>query len=272
MPSGFPDFEEPPVVEVSLGIQFDSLPLTTPEIGLLSRKFEDWLPKIDEKPPLDTATELFGVKPKPRTRELVLRDEPIASRVWFSDETRSELVQVQPNRFHFNWLKGDKEAPYPRYGSVEKKFLKALGLFEAFLRDQSLDGPVINQCEVVYVNHILPAEGIWTDHSESAKVISLLSNAESEFLPALENVQVAAKYLIQGSGEDPVGRLHITLTPRFFFSDGSPLLWLQLTARGVPLGEGTEGCKAFFRLGREWIVKGFVDITSKAMHKHWKER
>jgi hypothetical protein len=49
---------------------------------------------------------------------------------------------------------------------------------------------------------------------------------------------------------------------------------MNLTARGVPLrakGETEmEGAFAFFLLGREWIVKGFRDLTTDSMHKAWR--
>lgn len=64
----------------------------------------------------------------------------------------------------------------------------------------------------------------------------------------------------------------MVVEPRFLVQDDRPLLLLQLTARGAPIGEGLEGAREFFDLGREWIVKGFVDVTSPEMHGKWGRR
>jgi hypothetical protein len=48
---------------------------------------------------------------------------------------------------------------------------------------------------------------------------------------------------------------------------------MTLTARGFPIRvaetSDIEAAFAFFDLGREWIVKGFKDLTTPAMHKVW---
>ena len=68
---------------------------------------------------------------------------------------------------------------------------------------------------------------------------------------------------------EPIGRLHATLQPAWKKIDNSPILVLNMTARGVPLGKGIDGAFSFFDLGREWIVKGFAEITTPEMQRTW---
>jgi hypothetical protein len=125
---------------------------------------------------------------------------------------------------------------------------------------------------VTYVNHILPADGIWESHGEAGRAVSLVTASPYAFLPVPEDVRGAARFVIADVGGAPVGRLHVLLEPRWFVKDDQPLLLLQLTARGAPLGEDLEGARAFFRLARAWIVNGFVDATTPEMHQVWGRR
>ena len=48
-----------------------------------------------------------------------------------------------------------------------------------------------------------------------------------------------------------------------------PIFVLNLTARGEPLGDGVNGAFAFLELARDWIVKGFDELTRPEMHRVW---
>src|SRR5262249_39271969 len=126
-----------------------------------------------------------------------------------------------------------------------------------------------NQCEVTYVNHIEPS-GVWERHGEVGKVFIMCSRlASASFLPEPEDVALRMRFIIQDQKGRPIGRLHAVVQPAWKKSDNSPILGLHLTARGAPIGEGIEGAFAFFDIGRQWIVKGFADLTTAEMHKLW---
>ncbi|MCH7839452.1 MAG: hypothetical protein IID38_04355, partial [Planctomycetes bacterium] len=77
MDKPLPDFSDPPVVEVALSVQFDSLKkLRTPQLGLLWREFRDRFPVTEEHAPLDAVVERFGA---PRVRKGVARIEMLKS-------------------------------------------------------------------------------------------------------------------------------------------------------------------------------------------------
>src|SRR4030042_1345777 len=90
-----PDFVSPPVVEVALSVQFESLgKLRTPQLGSLWQEFRDRFPVTEEPPPLDAVVERFGA---PRVRKGVARIEMLESpptpRCWFLNEAGTELIQ-----------------------------------------------------------------------------------------------------------------------------------------------------------------------------------
>jgi hypothetical protein len=78
------------------------------------------------------------------------------------------------------------------------------------------------------------------------------------------------RYQITTNDKKPVGRLHVSIQPGWRKPDNAPLFVLELTARGAPVGASIEGAGLFFDVGHEWIVRGFKDITTSAMHNAWR--
>lgn len=269
MGAGLPDFSDPPVVEVALGVQFEPLELRSAHIGLWWQKIRDRFPRIEEQAPLDPAIERFGV---PRARVAKLRFEmttkPPVPRSWFLNEEGTELIQLQPDRFVHNWRKDGKDTPYPRYERVRDTFEKELREFEAFLGAEGLGRVVANQCEVTYVNHVMAGRG-WDHLGQLDMLLRLFARPEpSAFLPAPEEARVSAHYVIPGA-HGPIGRLHIAAEPAYRTEDDQPMYVLKLIARGEPEGEGIDGVLAFLDVGREWVVRGFADVTTAQMHNLW---
>jgi uncharacterized protein (TIGR04255 family) len=271
----FPDFDAPPVTEVVLGVQFDAIKgLRTPQIGALWQEFKDRLPITEEHPPLDTVIERFGAGRKPMGAvQLQMLDALPTPRCWFLNETGTELIQVQPDRFIRNWRKvGDGDA-YPHYDTrLRQAFMDDFGRFAAFVDRERLGELVPNQCEVSYVNLIEPGE-VWREHGEADKVLTVLCQRYSDgFLGKPEDMRTALRFVLHDSAGEAIGRLHVSLDPVYRLKDEAPMLRLNLTARGRPIGPEIDGIMGFLDLGREWVVRGFASITTTEMHKAWRRR
>lgn len=269
-----PDFSDPPVVEVALSVQFDSLiKLRTPQLGLLWREFRDRFPITEEHAPLDAVVERFGAR---RVRKGVARIEilesPPTPRCWFLDEAGTELIQVQHDRFVHNWRKAGTEAEYPRYEHIRSTFEQELRRFDEFLAREQIGEFTPNQCEVTYVNHIVGGKG-WQAHGDLGNVITVFQRSFSdEFLEVPEDTGLRMRFLIPDEKGQPIGRLHAVLDSGYRNSDNQPIFNLNLTARGAPLGGGINGVLGFLDLGREWVVRGFASMTTPTMHKKWGRR
>lgn len=265
-----PGFKRPPVNEVALSVQFSPLSgMTVARFGALWERYDPPFSKTEDKPPLPAVIETFEPN-RPQKLKLELVTELQPPRCWFTNDQESELIQVQSDRFAFNWRKGAPPAEYPRYEQVRKGFEKYFGMFQDYVRDKNL-GPIVpTQCEVTYVNE-LPVGVGWSKHRELENVLALWAGRYSdEFLgDAAEDSQVRGRYIIRAPDGRPLGRLHYNLEPRVRVTDGSQLFHFILTARGAPLGEGTSGILAFLDLGREYVVRGFTSMTTKHMHEIW---
>jgi hypothetical protein len=268
-PVNLPDFRKPPVRETVLSLQFEPIEeMTAAHVGLLWQRFRKRLPFVEEHPPLPAVVEKFGLLVAPEV-EVTIGEKPPVPRMWFLNTDKTELIQVQVDRFIRNWRKVQGEEIYPRYEKIRARFADEVAAFQQFLADERFPGLSITQCEVTYINHIEPA-GIWEHHGQIGRVLkSWLDLPGFAFLPAAEDGAVRLRFLIPGDGGTPVGRLHLSLQPARKKEDNSLIFSMNLTARGAPLAPNIDGAFAFFDLGREWIVRGFADLTTPEMHRAW---
>lgn len=264
-----PDFTDPPVTEVVLSVQFEPIKdLRSPVVGQLWAKFRDRFPRVEEHEPIEPSIETFGERARvPAVRVQVLDGLP-SPRLFFLNQSGSELIQVQKDRFSHNWRKQGQGDGYPRYERILDNFRQELGVFEHFLQEEKLGQLTPTQGEVHYVNQIVPA-AVWTRHGEVGDVLELFSpHGSDDFLPEPEDVRMGIRYVLRDPDGTPQGRLHLVAEPGYA-PDGSAMILLRLTARGRPLSADVDGILRFFDLGRQWIVRGFACATTPQMHQVW---
>lgn len=260
-----PSFRRPPVVEVAIAAQFDGIPgLTGPHMGLLWQRFRGAFPTLQAHPALDPRFERSGPE---LGKKLTFALETVPTpRVWFIGSNEEHLVQVQQDRFVFNW-RSIHGQDYPRYEHVKASFEKHFGLFREYLAEEQLGEPRLNQWELTYVNRIPAGDG-WHRHGELGLVVPLLDpSTEGGFLPEPEDIALRVRYRISPE-EEVVSRLYVEATPGFD-ATGMPVVRLSLTARGGLERGADRLLGSRLDVGREWIVRGFAEVTSKTMHRHW---
>ncbi|MCH8270486.1 MAG: TIGR04255 family protein, partial [Planctomycetes bacterium] len=123
-PETLPEFDDPPVVEVALSVQFESLEITPAHLGLIALAMrENGYNRIELKPPLSQVFEYFGPPPPPESK-VTFEIGPPPPRHWFVNDDSSELVQLQQDRLIQNWRKVPGSKPYPRFETIRPKFEK----------------------------------------------------------------------------------------------------------------------------------------------------
>ena len=254
----FPDFNNPPVIEVVCGVHFKSINnLLAPHFGLLWEKFKTDYPSCQEVAPLAPVIEQFEEE---RKIGLDFQEVPPLPRIWFIHKSDNGIIQVQRDRFLHNWRKVQPEDEYPRYPKVIELFKSMLSQFESFLHENKFEKLVPLQYEMTYINHIWEGEG-WSNLLEIGKVLpdhSFRQNSK-RFLPEPERLNWGTSFLLP----DKAGRMHVTIRNGKRRDDGKPMIVLDLTVRGI----GKEGMEAWFDLAREWIVCGFADLTGDEIQK-----
>ena len=261
------DFDKPPVVETVLSAQFDRLHLMhMVHLGLFWNRVRDRFPDSEEKPVLTPVTERF---PDPLLAGARVRFEaveiPEVPRLWLLDRTRSEMIQIQSDRFIKNWRKQAETDPYPHYEPVIKPaFERDFGAFTEFIVGERLGELKVNQCEVTYVNHIVSGDG-WEHFGDVHRLFTCWN--DSTALPTPGDLAAHLRFVIPDENGRPIGRLHIDIQPAFQATDNRPMYVVNLTARGQ-YGSGIE----FFDIGRQWVVKSFEQLTTQHMHVIWGKR
>lgn len=268
----YPKYHHPPVAEVVMSVQFD--PLTALAPVHLGRWWTDErrarYPVMEERPPLEQTREEFAV---PNTTGLVfnfkLLGSPPTPAIWFLTRDRTELLQVQRDRFSRNWTRQSSEADYPSYDALWPAFEEEFVAFTEFLAGEGIGEPIVEQCELTYVNPIGPGPE-WDRHGQLSKLLVPWSEDQTEpaFLPEPEDVQATIRYRIPGPDGEPAGRLYVTAQP-VWSAGPEPRILLTLSARGRPFGPGIEGVQAFLETGHEWIVRGFSALTTTPMQNRW---
>jgi uncharacterized protein (TIGR04255 family) len=265
-----PDYAKPPIVEVVFAASFAGSPLSTFDIVRFGIEcFGDEFPVRTEQPPVQMPLETFD-----RTSQLLAPSFALLTgappiRLWFQSEDRSRLVQIQRDWLACNWKRGEPEDQYPRYPSNRDFFIDTWRKLEEFVKEKGLPVPVASQCELSYINQIVP-EGIWDNLGQVDRIVRSVTRA-GEYLPEPEDIQTANRYRIKRDGKD-IGRLYVAGTPVVNQGDPTEKFQLQLVARGAPLGEGEAGMLDFFDLAHEWIVNGFAAVTTEAAQNELWER
>ena len=192
------------------------------------------------------------------------------SRYWFVTNDDAEVVQVQPDRFAFNWRReptpGVTVGEYPRYAYIRERFVHLLAEFEGVVRQQGAPFRA-NWCEIVYVNQI-PAITSEQGRRPLSSILRVVRDVPLHGLPDPEDTAIAQRHVLVRD-DQPFGRFHINANAAFKLPALEPIYVLTLTARGTTSGATEDGVLAFMDYGRDLIVHAFRDVTTEQMHAEW---
>lgn len=260
------DFDNPPVVEVVCGVTFQPLEhMQSTHYGLYWQLIKEQYGAYQDRAPLAPVVEAAQGR-QPLEFEFV--DRPPLPRAWFINQDNNALIQLQQDRFLHNWRKKTEETAYPRYDNVFAEFSHRLFEFNDFLDGKQLSSIEPIQYELTYVNHI-PKGQNWESLSDIGGVLVAFTDriSSGKFLPSTEGIDWTATFKLP---EDN-GRLYVQLRTALRADDKTPLLQLNLTARGIGKHRNLKDVHGWFKIGHESIVNGFADLTTDIVQKeHWR--
>jgi len=105
-PADLPDYNDPPVSEVVIGIQFEPAAITGAHVGLFWEALRSEFPKAAEQPPLETRIE--NLEPLRFASQLLQFSSWRGSRHWLTSEDDVQLIQIQADRLLLQLAKGFK--------------------------------------------------------------------------------------------------------------------------------------------------------------------
>ena len=268
MPKSLPEYANPPVIEVVSGVGFTPLEgFKAIHVGLLWNAFRDQFPRVEEHSPLVMPLEVLDV-PVVQVGEVQFSDTPPLPRVWFVDASGNGIVQVQRDALLHNWRKLKDGDTYPRFDVVISEFREHFSLLTKFVEHHQLGAILPLQYELNYVNHIFPNE-YWGQGKVLNNIFPDFQWRQEgrSFLPREYEVVNWKTVVRLPNG---AGRLHITIQTAFKLPERSPVLVLEMKARGIAADRSVDSVWRWFDLAHEWIVRGFADITdTKIQQKLW---
>lgn len=259
-------FQDPPVREVVLGVQFRRLGKQADRVltGFWKGLGDEW-PDTDFDHELTEQFETFDGPGNVLPRLKLQLSASQSVRIRARNQAKTRMIQIQSNRLHYNWL-GENEREYPRYETIEPEFLRIYSDFSEFV-DKQTDGCLTpNQWEVTYANHIVCGD-LWEQPDDWGVLLpTLLGSGTSPAGTRLESLGGHWQFEIP----EKRGRLHVEL--RHIEVGDKPRLVLKLTARGPFSGGGGDlDIRPGLRLGHTTIVDSFRELLSKEAREHFGE-
>lgn len=234
-----PVFDNPPVAEVTLSVQFAPLfDLTAVHIGKLWETWAEDYPNTEEHDELAPLPDEATASRLAPSLHIAIRDRPLP-RTWFLDALGEHVIQVQRDRLVLNWRRREDE--YPHYSLLLPRFRTVFEQFVSFAEDTQLGTVTPDQCHVTYLN-LIPLSG---EGACPGGLAGLLEGWSADYStpPSLvgEEAMIQLTYPIETDAGERAGSLHVSAGSVVDATTEEPALLLEMTARGRPLAPTLRG-------------------------------
>jgi len=257
-PKDLPKYRNPPVSEVAIGISFEPLKdFKIPHSGLFWEKIKGDFPNCEHAIPL-------GIE---KNEGIDSKTGMPLPRLWFVNQDKDKLIQLQNGRFYFNWRRKKEDVEYPSYKKIKGAYDKYLKLFSGFVEENKLGSLKILNCELNYINQI-PKGKIWGSSDDFQKIFPILDLEKfgEGFLKNPERLNWETKF----DFPENRGVLIVNIKKGVRGIDSFPVLALEFVAQGLGEDKSEKSVESWFEMAHNWIVRGFADITAlKIQEKVW---
>lgn len=264
-PSDLPDYENPPIDEVAIGVQFPPISgMYDAHVGLYWQQIRGDYPRAESQPRFEGPIEAASASPpQPPVSIQFPLSAPAQGRTWLIAEADDYLIQVQNTRFIQNWRR--REAAYEYFEEIWDLFESHYGTFKELLANEGLAAPRVQQVEVTYIN--------WIADLAPSKFVNLATQSEvSAYGRSLEpeDLGLNARYRLD-DGTGAVERLYVQCQAAVRATDpsvsGYQLAFVHRAAKATGLVD--EEIRSYAFAGRAIIVNAFTDLTTPLAHEHW---
>ena len=260
-------FAQPPVDEVVLSVLFGHLDkFLSPHLGEIWQEFkQDGFVNIAEHPTVIPAVEKF---PQPVNNPELRINVPDLPRIWFIHEDDSQIVQVQRDRFTFNWRKTESDQQYPGFSAILKRFETFYNRFCEIIANLEVGIVTPSQYELTYIDQVFQGAG-WDTLDNIGKIYNVFvdSQQSNSFWSGAESMFLRTSFAIS----DLNGRLHLTIRNRIKRVGGQQTLQTDFTMRGFP-EDAEYTMKAWFQLARYRIREKFSSMFTEDIQTRVWER
>lgn len=143
-----------PINEVVFGTRFDAPELSVVHFGQFYDRIKDKYPEHSMQQGIARPAGTDGVN--------VIVEVPQAPRMWFSSPAGNLLVQLQIDRFIFNWRRRTDADVYPGFDPLFAEFQRLWALFHNFLTEAIEGEPHLDELALTYIDQIADLDTIGT--------------------------------------------------------------------------------------------------------------
>lgn len=240
------EFSNAPVIEVILGSQFEGVTFESKSIFDFYNSVKENFPDIQENPPLAALIE--NIDSPSETRII----SGFTSRKFFINNSQNKLIQIQPDRFLFNWRKTNNEEEYPHFDSVFSEFI---GIFNQ-LEDKISIKSKLNQLEMTYVDHIL-LEDFNMSNFNPNKILNIFNLSKN-----IKNINSSFHFPIK----EIKGNMICNIKSAFRNIDKKRLIIIESTCRGI---NDNQTIDQWFDIAHKNLIELFKEITTKEAKLKW---
>ena len=260
-PENLPDYANPPLSEVVLGVQFQ------PPVGYQQiyanevwHLYRDDFPTVQEMSPLQPSFETFGVSSFAVMPPFSFATGAMHNRFWFVNQNTDELIQFQNDRLLHNWRRvATVDIPYPRFEVMILKLAAELNSLQSYFNTLATQSLNINQCEISYINDL------YFDEGSSFDSWFEFTNLGNE---PIEDFNFTFRELVKNERNEPIGRLIVEILTAIN-TENKRFVRFTLTIRGIPEANTIDSAIKFLTIGRDIIVNKFTELTSQDAHEIW---
>lgn len=260
-PEYLPDFTDPPLDEVVLGVQFAPVNgYTSVGASRIWDVFRAEFPTVEEHPVLDPQFEMFGGANLQAGPRIHVGAPPVGSRLWFLSEDENHLLQFQPDRFISNWRRRPNTEQYPHFEGLAAAFEENLSRLSSRLNADFGFRMTINQAEVSYIN-VIPVERF----SDASDWFALWDGGMID----IEGLNVSFNEVFRDQNGRPFARLNHQIQSVVTMDGAKKAFRFSLVFKGKPEGENMDSALRFLATGRDAIVMRFEETTTAKAQEYW---
>lgn len=251
-------FENAPINEIVFGVGYTGNGFTPMHYGWFWEEVKDQYDFFSTQTPLLNASQI--------SKEILGADE-ILPRIWLRSSDNHELIQLQRDRFFFNWRKLKQEDKYPHFESLFSKFSEHWKNFSSWSQNcaQPFD-TTPSSYEMTYVNHIDDSFG-WNGPNDTNKFLSFIDGS----LLGDKGVCIAGDSKLNFKLTNNMGNLIATVRSGVSKRDKKtvPVLIFELTLRGSVKGESTV---QWYNSAHSILLDVFLKLTTPEGREIWKSK
>lgn len=247
-------FRSPPINEVVFQVVFPTNKASmSPHFGVF------WSSIRDEFPTIQSAPRLGSIN-LPQVQNTFPEN-----RFWLVHKSNQTVIQLQDDRFLFNWRLRAPEHAYPGYENLYPEFDRYLRQFCNFADSENFPIESFTGFELHYVNHIYLGKSVqnWED---AGNVLTPFNQpgVDRKMFP-LTSVNFSTISQISESGDNLV----VAIDSRTHNISKKELLNFEIRVSGSRESMGLQSMGDEFSTAHDQILDAFLKLSNRKIQREW---